>query len=415
MQESDTIQVSGRGTSVDFAIDDTVPFEIAERSLLEYLQVCRGLYSRGTVSVNVGRRILVPEQLAAIKDILDRETGLTVTRYWCAPEILERAPWNFQNPSLSLGCLSSFPHGPAQSPAEAGSSPQEGPEDSGVNPGFPLPADSGQDSGNSEGRQLPLAMFLVESFVGSPGPRLPMAITQSPATGIDRVARGDGLDFQGEKESDVPGGTGIEARVQPLKPERFADDEAEAVPSEDLATIPVISMEKDLGPSTVVAGEVTEPITEALISTGESDSHEETEGGFIGPHLRRGNEALFIKATCRSGEIIQYPGDVVVFGDVNPGAEIIAGGDVVVLGSLRGMVQAGFRGDAGATIFALNLEAQRLQIGASTGEAPARSRKSKSGSRSAFPQIAYLCRGSIFVAPFVRRQEEYQGGVLYEG
>ena len=71
MQEADTIQVLGRGTSVDFTIDDSVPFEIAERSLREYLEVCRGLYSSGTVSVNVGRRILVPDQLSAIKNILD--------------------------------------------------------------------------------------------------------------------------------------------------------------------------------------------------------------------------------------------------------------------------------------------------------------------------------------------------------
>ena len=91
MQEADTIQVLGRGTSVDFTIDDSVPFEIAERSLREYLDVCRGLYSSGTVSVNVGRRILAPDQLSAIKKILDRETGLTVSRYWCAPETLQRA------------------------------------------------------------------------------------------------------------------------------------------------------------------------------------------------------------------------------------------------------------------------------------------------------------------------------------
>ena len=81
----------------------------------------------------------------------------------------------------------------------------------------------------------------------------------------------------------------------------------------------------------------------------------------------RGNEALIIKNTCRSGEVIRYPGDVVVFGDVNPGAEIIAGGDIMVLGTLRGMAHAGHDpngpGNTKATIFALNLESHRLQIG----------------------------------------------------
>ena len=57
--------------------------------------------------------------------------------------------------------------------------------------------------------------------------------------------------------------------------------------------------------------------------------------GFRGA-LSRGSEALIVKNTCRSGEVIRYAGDVVVFGDVNPGAEIIAGGDIVVLGRLAG-------------------------------------------------------------------------------
>ena len=91
MRESETIQVLGRGTDVHFTIDDTVPFEVAERSLREYLDICRGLYSKGTVSVNVGRRILHPDQLSTIKEILDRETGLTVTEYWCPKETLNRA------------------------------------------------------------------------------------------------------------------------------------------------------------------------------------------------------------------------------------------------------------------------------------------------------------------------------------
>ena len=130
---------------------------------------------------------------------------------------------------------------------------------------------------------------------------------------------------------------------------------------------------------------------------------------------RRGNEALIIKHTCRSGEVIRYPGDVVVFGDVNPGAVIIADGDIIVLGTLRGMAQAGAGDDPKATILALNLETQRLQIGQHAGEAPKESKRHRNGNRNPGPQIAYLRRGSVFVAPFARRREEYQGGILYEG
>src|SRR5512138_984788 len=51
--------------------------------------------------------------------------------------------------------------------------------------------------------------------------------------------------------------------------------------------------------------------------------------------------ALFINRTLRSGTRIEFSGHVVVLGDVNPGAEIVAGGNVIIWGHLRGMVHAG--------------------------------------------------------------------------
>ena len=91
MPDTQTVRALGRGTGVVFSIDDSAPFDVAQRRLREYLSHCRGLYSSGAVSVNVGRRILAPDQLAAIKRILDQETGLTVTGYWCPPEVLSSA------------------------------------------------------------------------------------------------------------------------------------------------------------------------------------------------------------------------------------------------------------------------------------------------------------------------------------
>ena len=99
--------------------------------------------------------------------------------------------------------------------------------------------------------------------------------------------------------------------------------------------------------------------------------------------------------------------------DVNPGAEIIADGDIIVFGALRGLAHAGAAGDLKATIIALNLESSRIQIGPHIGEAPRAARQSKTHRTT--PQVAYVRRRSIFVAPFTRRQDEYQGGILYEG
>jgi septum site-determining protein MinC len=71
---------------------------------------------------------------------------------------------------------------------------------------------------------------------------------------------------------------------------------------------------------------------------------------------------LVIKETVRSGRSIYNDGAVVVIGDVNPGAEIVAGGDVIVWGRLRGLVQAGAHGDETAVICALHLNPTQLRI-----------------------------------------------------
>ncbi len=72
--------------------------------------------------------------------------------------------------------------------------------------------------------------------------------------------------------------------------------------------------------------------------------------------------ALFINKTLRSGTRIEYPGHVVVLGDVNPGAEIIAEGTVFVWGRLRGAVHAGSKGDENSKVCALDFAPMQLRI-----------------------------------------------------
>lgn len=103
----------------------------------------------------------------------------------------------------------------------------------------------------------------------------------------------------------------------------------------------------------------------------------------------KGNAAVLIRRTLRSGSIVQHEGHVVVLGDVNPGAEIIAGGDVIVWGHLRGVVHAGAMGDDGAVICALNLQPTQLRIsGLISVSPPGRWRKSR-------PEKAYIEDGQI--------------------
>lgn len=72
--------------------------------------------------------------------------------------------------------------------------------------------------------------------------------------------------------------------------------------------------------------------------------------------------ALFLSRTLRSGTRIEFSGHVVVFGDVNPGAEIIAEGNVIIWGRLRGMVHAGAKGNRNTVICALDLSPTQLRI-----------------------------------------------------
>ncbi|HBU12606.1 MAG TPA: hypothetical protein DEB31_07755, partial [Clostridiales bacterium] len=55
-------------------------------------------------------------------------------------------------------------------------------------------------------------------------------------------------------------------------------------------------------------------------------------------------QSVFINGTVRSGQRIESEGDIVIVGDVNPGAEVIAGGSIAVFGKLRGLAHAGCGG-----------------------------------------------------------------------
>lgn len=82
------------------------------------------------------------------------------------------------------------------------------------------------------------------------------------------------------------------------------------------------------------------------------------------------DNTILIKRTVRSGQCIQFDGNVVVMGDVNPGSEIIAAGNVVVMGALRGVVHAGATGREDATVSAFKLQPTQLRIANHITRAP---------------------------------------------
>jgi septum site-determining protein MinC len=103
--------------------------------------------------------------------------------------------------------------------------------------------------------------------------------------------------------------------------------------------------------------------------------------------------ALWIDRTLRSGVRIEHPGHVVVVGDVNPGAEVIAGGSVIIWGRLRGVVHAGAQGNREATVCALDMSPTQLRIAGEIAVAPARQGPPK-------PEVVHLKNGRLQAEPW---------------
>lgn len=107
------------------------------------------------------------------------------------------------------------------------------------------------------------------------------------------------------------------------------------------------------------------------------------------PDIEIEPDTRIVVGPVRSGVILDHRGHVIVFGDVNPGAEVRAAGNIVVLGKLKGLAHAGIGADVGF-IVALHLQPQQLRIGRMVA-------RSSDDAAAAIPEIAYVTNGSIVV------------------
>tara|TARA_Y100001968_G_scaffold7640_1_gene6515 strand:+ start:195 stop:848 length:654 start_codon:yes stop_codon:yes gene_type:complete len=78
----------------------------------------------------------------------------------------------------------------------------------------------------------------------------------------------------------------------------------------------------------------------------------------------------FHQGTLRSGEYLESPGDLLILGDVNPGAKVSAEGNIIIWGRLLGIAHAGSKGDTEATISALQLRPVQLRIAEKVARGP---------------------------------------------
>ena len=114
--------------------------------------------------------------------------------------------------------------------------------------------------------------------------------------------------------------------------------------------------------------------------------------------------AQIIKRNLRSGQIVVHNYDVVIFGNIHPGAEIIAGGSIIVFGSARGMLRAGYsaNGDE-AVVAAIELNPSLLQIGGVF---------THDYEHFSVPAVAHVRTGRIVVEPGDNVKFEVKGGKI---
>ena len=113
------------------------------------------------------------------------------------------------------------------------------------------------------------------------------------------------------------------------------------------------------------------------------------------------DEPLYLQMTLRSGTEIRHNGTVVVLGDLNPGSSVIAEGDILVWGRLRGVAHAGCKGNARCLIMALQLEPTQIRIADVVARAP------ETPPAQYHPEVAYVApQGNIRITratDFVRQ------------
>jgi septum site-determining protein MinC len=115
--------------------------------------------------------------------------------------------------------------------------------------------------------------------------------------------------------------------------------------------------------------------------------------------VQEGEDTILIRRTLRSGFSVHHVGHIVVVGDVNPGAEIIAGGDVLVWGHLRGTVHAGAGGNEDAVVCALDLSPMQLRIAGGIATTPKRRGKPQ-------PEMAHLIDGHVMAELWDPKREK---------
>jgi septum site-determining protein MinC len=103
-------------------------------------------------------------------------------------------------------------------------------------------------------------------------------------------------------------------------------------------------------------------------------------------------DALYLQMTVRSGVEIRHPGTVIILGDINPSGIVIADGDIIIWGRLRGVAHAGASGNRESLIMALQMQPTQLRIADAVARAPEKS------PTNFYPEVAHITSEGIRIA-----------------
>lgn len=104
------------------------------------------------------------------------------------------------------------------------------------------------------------------------------------------------------------------------------------------------------------------------------------------------DDPLYMQATIRSGVEIRHAGTVVILGDINPGGSVVADGDIMIWGRLKGLAHAGAKGNLDCRIMALRMEPTQLRIADKVARPP------ETPPQDYWPEVAYIGNGGIRIA-----------------
>ena len=139
-------------------------------------------------------------------------------------------------------------------------------------------------------------------------------------------------------------------------------------------------------------GEGGDPVAEAQAALKAAEQTRRAGSLPAAALLTESETAQVVTRTLRSGQSVRHQGDVIVLGDVNPGAEVVATGHIVVMGALRGVAHAGSAGNAAAIVAATKLRPTQLRIANVIGRAPDEEEPLKP-----VPEVARVRDGMIVV------------------